>query len=463
MDAPSNADENGNGNGLLTLRIRFKSETVEQFIGRYGADVSPGGLFVRTRDPLAVGTGLNFEFSLANGAPLLVGNGTVVWVRDAEASRPGVTPGMGVRFDRLNGHSQTVLGTILAAKTKRDTNTRPTAPVRVAEPSPPVAPEPAAEADEEPPENWDSLATVAAPGLTAEALANSIDDELGRARPPAALPPPLPPPSPPGGLPSTTSLDDLFTPAQGTPLMTPPPPVLEPAAPPSSQLSTTGTMAAFTPPRSGKRVPAVAKMVAVVLVTAGVMFAAGWFLLLPRLTMAPAPEPPPRPGRIESPAPPPAAAPIPEPEPAPAAKPAASPDPAPAGKEPPRPAPAAAAKAQPAQAAKDEYWLSVRSEPAGADVMVDGQLQGKTPFQKRIMDIKGPYAITVRKEGYEPHEQMLSGSDEWVKRAGAYVFGISAKLTKVKSAEPAAPAEAPAPAQPAAPAAENPAAAQPNP
>src|SRR4051812_48947546 len=115
MDQPSSADESG-----ITLRIKFKSESVDQFIARYGTDVSPGGIFIRTKDPLGVGTNLRFEFSLADGQALLVGQGTVVWVREPDQARAGVVPGMGVRFDKLTGHSQNVLGTILAGKAKRD-------------------------------------------------------------------------------------------------------------------------------------------------------------------------------------------------------------------------------------------------------------------------------------------------------------------------------------------------------
>src|SRR3954447_15757024 len=111
MDQPSSADDSG-----ITLRIKFKSESIDQFISRYGADVSPGGIFIRTRNPLGVGTTLRFEFSLADGSPLLVGQGTVVWVREPDQARAGVVPGMGVRFDKLTAESQTTLGTILAGK-----------------------------------------------------------------------------------------------------------------------------------------------------------------------------------------------------------------------------------------------------------------------------------------------------------------------------------------------------------
>jgi hypothetical protein len=89
------------------------------------------------------------------------------------------------------------------------------------------------------------------------------------------------------------------------------------------------------------------------------------------------------------------------------------------------------------------YWLKVRSVPSGAEVLVDGQLQGKTPFQRRIFDTTRPYALTVRKTGYDSLERMLSSSDEWVKNGNLHTLLVAAKLAKAKGE---ATTEAPAPA-----------------
>lgn len=132
----------------VTLKIKFKSETLEQFIERYAVDVSQGGIFIRTKEPLAVGTQMRFEFQLRDASPLIAGEGTVVWTRENDPSRPAIAPGMGVRFDRLAEGSQTVLEKILSEKAKQ-------APQRPAENSKPpmftdtptkVAPAPVQEA-----------------------------------------------------------------------------------------------------------------------------------------------------------------------------------------------------------------------------------------------------------------------------------------------------------------------------
>ncbi|HET6281280.1 MAG TPA: TIGR02266 family protein [Polyangia bacterium] len=104
----------------INLRIKFRSESIDQFIERYSIDVSRGGIFIRTREPLAVGTQLKFDFQLQDAAPLMAGEGTVVWIREYDPNRAGVTPGMGVRFDKLTPTSQPVLDRILQEKGRRD-------------------------------------------------------------------------------------------------------------------------------------------------------------------------------------------------------------------------------------------------------------------------------------------------------------------------------------------------------
>jgi uncharacterized protein (TIGR02266 family) len=149
MDEPSSPEGNA-----ITLRIKFKSASLDEFVARYGADVSAGGIFIRTKQPLAVGSLLRFDFSLADGSPLLAGMGTVVWVREPDQSRVGSIPGMGLRFDQLAPESQPIHQQILAAKANRGDRptgtpfpSAPAAPAArpVARPAtpPPIVPRPA--------------------------------------------------------------------------------------------------------------------------------------------------------------------------------------------------------------------------------------------------------------------------------------------------------------------------------
>src|ERR1700690_4361474 len=104
--------------GPINLRIKFRSANLDQFIERYSVDVSRGGIFIRTREPLSVGTRLRLEFQLMDAAPLLAGEGTVVWIREPDPLQENVTPGMCVRFDKLTPESQPTLEKILAEKAR---------------------------------------------------------------------------------------------------------------------------------------------------------------------------------------------------------------------------------------------------------------------------------------------------------------------------------------------------------
>ena len=114
MSEPTPKDPRGPTN----LRIKFRSASLDQFIERYAVDVSRGGIFIRTREPLPVDTRLRLEFQLQDSTPLLAGEGTVVWIREHDPTRENVTPGMGVRFDKLTPQSQPTLEKILAEKTR---------------------------------------------------------------------------------------------------------------------------------------------------------------------------------------------------------------------------------------------------------------------------------------------------------------------------------------------------------
>jgi len=115
MDQPSSTESSA-----ITLRIRFKSASLDEFISRYGADVSPGGIFIRTKQPVEVGTSLQFDFTLADSSALLSGLGTVAWVRESDPARANNIPGMGLRFDKLSLESQHTHQVILAEKARKE-------------------------------------------------------------------------------------------------------------------------------------------------------------------------------------------------------------------------------------------------------------------------------------------------------------------------------------------------------
>ncbi len=655
----------------ITLRIKFKSESLDKFLDRYAVDVSPGGIFVRTKKPLAAGTAINFHFTLFDGSPLLSGHGTVVWVRETDPARPEVHPGMGLRFDKLTGQSQSVLAKILSEKSRREreiaAGTRTNEPRRFtavamdavrddqpgATPASPgsglLAVDPARQrravsgavesgpipgtpvgrdsgahpmlgADANPAaitqdgatppadENWDNEKTeiaslppshyfdeMAASGTedlsSQDMLPASVDLPPARAAAPgplqrsaAAAPaavhraptpavgaphgrsgapqvsaprsslsmPTRGAPTPAFGVPggpnrtptpmagrspvrTTTPISvprvptPLGTPARpavaatgGVPRIPTPPPI--PVGAGYARLPTPLPLATGKPPASRPELPAfpdfassapaasarkpasnkagAGRMVAVgvLAVAAGAAAAVVFFpeqiglksdpapmnapampasappAPSPPAPAAPAAEtaglpavavpvaPPPTEPAAAAPASPPPAAPPAAAKPAVVARPAGGPaggggkkpgrrigapvtggDPAAVATAPAAPAAAEPAAPEPAGAAAEEiYWLNVRSTPPGAEVVLDGEVVGNTPFQRRIFDTSKPYALAIRRAGFETHERLLSASDEWVKKGSVRTLTVNAKLAKAKGGAAAAPEVKPA-------------------
>jgi hypothetical protein len=82
--------------------------------------------------------------------------------------------------------------------------------------------------------------------------------------------------------------------------------------------------------------------------------------------------------------------------------------------------------------------LKVISTPTGAEVLLDGQSVGKTPFQGSDIDADAPHAVTIKLDGYETHERTIGASD-WQKAKGNQETArISVKLRKTSASAGAA-------------------------
>ena len=110
--------------GGLAIRFQLQYGDVDAFIRGYAVNLSPAGMFIACREPPAVGTTLQFEVVLADGRPVVRGEGQVVWATDAPAAAhdgaaaTDAVPlcGFGLRFDRLTAASRAVVAQVLAHK-----------------------------------------------------------------------------------------------------------------------------------------------------------------------------------------------------------------------------------------------------------------------------------------------------------------------------------------------------------
>ncbi len=76
-------------------------ETEDTFLYASITNISEMGIFVQTREPLAVGTKLVLRFAPPGMVEPFVLNGTVQWINPVRPLGDNPNPGMGIRFDAL--------------------------------------------------------------------------------------------------------------------------------------------------------------------------------------------------------------------------------------------------------------------------------------------------------------------------------------------------------------------------
>ncbi|MEP7011090.1 MAG: TIGR02266 family protein [Acidobacteriota bacterium] len=81
----------------LETRVQLKFEKFSGFINEFSANISPGGIFIRSDRPEPVGTLVDFEFRLGDGFELIKGRGEVAWARES-SDDPAHPAGMGLSF-----------------------------------------------------------------------------------------------------------------------------------------------------------------------------------------------------------------------------------------------------------------------------------------------------------------------------------------------------------------------------
>jgi uncharacterized protein (TIGR02266 family) len=92
----------------VTINKAFDS--FDQFIQEYVTNISRSGVFIKTKQPLPVGTMVNLRFSvIMDDVESIEGEGEVVRVETDP-------PGMGVVFRKLSGYSQNLIEKLLTAK-----------------------------------------------------------------------------------------------------------------------------------------------------------------------------------------------------------------------------------------------------------------------------------------------------------------------------------------------------------
>lgn len=101
---------------VLTMTVRYKSATLDEFIEHHSHDVSRGGMFIKTPSPFPPGTLLKFEVKIAEDQKVIQGVGRVVWKRENETGDKERPSGMGVKFIKIDDASRKIIDQLVTAR-----------------------------------------------------------------------------------------------------------------------------------------------------------------------------------------------------------------------------------------------------------------------------------------------------------------------------------------------------------
>jgi uncharacterized protein (TIGR02266 family) len=94
---------------VVSLKVSYKSATIEEFIDRHAPDVGRNGIYIRTTQPFPNGTLLRLQIQVANGQVVIAALGSVAWTRDGLSETSRRPAGMGVCFVKTDEASDKLI------------------------------------------------------------------------------------------------------------------------------------------------------------------------------------------------------------------------------------------------------------------------------------------------------------------------------------------------------------------
>lgn len=84
----------------VTVKVDYSAK--EMFNSNYVTNLSKGGVFIKTDEPLPIHSEIHLTFRLPESNVTIKATGKVVWTFDIKRGTGHVVPGMGIRFIDLS-------------------------------------------------------------------------------------------------------------------------------------------------------------------------------------------------------------------------------------------------------------------------------------------------------------------------------------------------------------------------
>lgn len=109
----SYANQRAHARVKVELEIEFSS--VHNFFSGFVENLSAGGVFIATYQPLSVGETIEFSIMLPGSETPVTGVGEVRWVREPQEGSDAM-PGMGIRFLALQADADAAIGQYVSCR-----------------------------------------------------------------------------------------------------------------------------------------------------------------------------------------------------------------------------------------------------------------------------------------------------------------------------------------------------------
>lgn len=110
------AEQRSNIRVHLKARVDYELLSEDTFLFEYTSNVSRGGIFLATRNPLPVGTVIKMRFSLPSNSCKVEVKGKVAWINEYKPGKKNRNPGMGVEFVNLSDEDMMAITQLIKKK-----------------------------------------------------------------------------------------------------------------------------------------------------------------------------------------------------------------------------------------------------------------------------------------------------------------------------------------------------------
>ncbi len=106
-------ERRGEPRAPVAVEVHYRS--AQEFLSAYTVNISGGGIYIKTKEPLPLNRTVHIRFTLPGIARVFDLHGLVVWT-NPHPSRSSFPSGMGIKFENLDAEGKNLIAGFVKAK-----------------------------------------------------------------------------------------------------------------------------------------------------------------------------------------------------------------------------------------------------------------------------------------------------------------------------------------------------------